>query len=113
MRLFLVFSLPERRLHHAKPLARYAPASATPAPSPSIATISPVEAERSHAKEKIALGKIDINTATEKELKMIPGIGPVIATRIIAARPFRSADDLKKVNGIGDKKYETIRPYFQ
>ena len=74
---------------------------------------SPVETPKSHAKEKIDLGQIDINTATEKELKMVPGIGPVIATRIIAARPFRSADDLKKVNGIGDKKYARIRPYFQ
>ena len=36
---------------------------------------------------------------------MIPGIGPVMAARIIAARPFRSADDLKKVSGIGEKKY--------
>jgi competence protein ComEA len=46
-------------------------------------------------------------------LRMIPGVGPVMATRIVAARPFRSADDLKKVNGIGDKKYAKIRPYFQ
>jgi competence protein ComEA len=44
---------------------------------------------------------------------MIPGIGPVMAGRIIAARPFRSADDLKKVSGIGEKKYAAIRPYFQ
>ena len=88
--------------------------SATPPPlSPSAATVGPVEVKKSHAKEKIELGKIDINTATEKELKMIPGIGPVMAARIIAARPFRSADDLKKVNGIGDKKYAKIRPYFQ
>ena len=57
--------------------------------------------------------KFDINTATEKELKLIPGIGPVMARRIIDARPFRSADDLKKVNGIGDKKYAQLRPYFQ
>src|SRR4029077_12760081 len=48
-----------------------------------------------HAKEAPELGHIDVNTATEKELRMIPGIGPVIAARIIAARPFRSADDLK------------------
>jgi len=46
-------------------------------------------------------------------LKMIPGVGQVMASRIIAARPFRSADDLKKVTGIGDKKYAKIRPYFQ
>jgi DNA uptake protein ComE-like DNA-binding protein len=36
-----------------------------------------------------------------------------MAARIIAARPFKSADDLKNVSGIGDKKYETIRPYFK
>jgi len=81
--------------------------------APSSAMVGPVEAPDSHAKEKIEPGRIDINTATEKELKMIPGVGPVMASRIIAARPFRSADDLKKVNGIGDKKYAKIRPYFQ
>jgi len=79
----------------------------------SVTTVGPVEAKKAHAKEQIELGRIDINTATEKELRMIPGVGPVMASRIIAARPFRSADDLKKVNGIGDKKYATIRPYFQ
>ncbi len=71
------------------------------------------ELNRSHPKEKTPLGKIDINTATEKELTTVPGIGHVMAARIIAARPFRSADDLKKVSGIGDKKYAKIRPYFQ
>jgi DNA uptake protein ComE-like DNA-binding protein len=43
----------------------------------------------------------------------VPGIGRAMAIRIIAARPFRSADDLKRVSGIGDKKYALIRPYFQ
>ena len=66
-----------------------------------------------NAKEKTPLGKIDINTATEKELTTVPGIGHVMAARIIAARPFKSADDLKKVSGIGDKKYAQIRPYFE
>jgi DNA uptake protein ComE-like DNA-binding protein len=68
---------------------------------------------KSRAKEKTQLGNIDINTATEKELTTVPGIGHVMAARIIAARPFRSADDLKRVSGIGDKKYAQIRPYFQ
>jgi competence protein ComEA len=74
--------------------------------------VSPVEAG-SLAKKKTQPGKIDINTATEKELTTVPGIGHVMAARIIAARPFRSADDLRRVSGIGDKKYAQIRPYFQ
>jgi competence protein ComEA len=80
--------------------------------SSSAVAASPVEAT-SLAKEKAQPGKIDINTATEKELRTVPGIGPVMAAHIIAARPFRSADDLRKVSGIGEKKYAQMRPYFQ
>jgi endonuclease YncB( thermonuclease family) len=87
--------------------------SVTSAFRPLKTTIGPAEVTRWHGKEKIEPGRIDINTAAKKELKMIPGVGSVIASRIIAARPFRSANDLKKVNGIGDKKYAKIRPYFQ
>jgi competence ComEA-like helix-hairpin-helix protein len=111
---FSVFVVERTTRPRATPLANmFSRASATPGLSPSAATPGPAETKKSHAKEKIELGRIDINTATEKELKMIPGIGPVMAVRIIAARPFRSADDLKKVNGIGEKKYAKIRPYFQ
>jgi DNA uptake protein ComE-like DNA-binding protein len=78
-----------------------------------ITTSSPDEGKKLRGKEDIELGKIDINTATEKELTTVPGIGHVMAARIIAARPFKSADDLKKVSGIGDKKYAQIRPYFE
>lgn len=92
-------------------------ASATPGPVASAAApilLTPALAAPTKITERAAdAGKLDINTATEKELRLIPGIGPVMAGRIIAARPFRSADDLKKVNGIGDKKYDQIRPYFQ
>lgn len=58
--------------------------------------------------------KLDVNTASAAELENIRGIGPALSKRIIAARPFKSAEDLKKVKGIGSgKKYEQIRPYFQ
>ena len=87
--------------------------SSTPKPTAPIPPDDSGEPRKSHAKEKTPLGKIDINTATEKELTTVPGIGHVMAARIIAARPFRSADDLKRVSGIGDKKYDQIRPYFQ
>jgi competence protein ComEA len=89
------------------------PISAIPAPSPVIVTAKTIETKKSHAKEAPELGRIDVNTATEKELRSVPGVEPVIAARIIAARSFSSADDLKKVSGIGDKKYVQIRPYFQ
>ncbi|HZD39301.1 MAG TPA: helix-hairpin-helix domain-containing protein [Terriglobales bacterium] len=98
---------------------RSAPAESSPVfpavdkPAAPMTCSSPVETKRSHPKEKPPPGKIDINTATEKELRTVPGIGHVMAARIMAARPFRSADDLKRVSGIGDKKYLQIRPYFQ
>jgi len=76
-------------------------------------THKPIDRTASRVKGKTPLGRIDVNTATEKELATVPGIGHVMAARVIAARPFRSADDLKKVSGIGDKKYAQIRPYFQ
>ena len=103
--------------HFLVPMARSRPTpptSPTPQVSPTSAPITPpaVDDQKSPRKEKTPLGKIDINTATEKELTTVPGIGHVMAGRIIAARPFRSADDLKRVSGIGDKKYAKIRPYF-
>jgi competence ComEA-like helix-hairpin-helix protein len=107
--VFSFFALPNRT--QRPPVLPHLPFSRlSPTPIPST---SPRRTPASHPKEKTPLGKIDINTATEKELTTVPGIGHVMAARIIAARPFRSADDLKRVSGIGDKKYEQIRPYFQ
>ena len=57
-------------------------------------------------------GLLDPNTATEEELVKLKGIGPVLAGRIIAARPFKSGDELRRVKGIGKKKYELLRPRF-
>ncbi|HEX4638707.1 MAG TPA: helix-hairpin-helix domain-containing protein [Chthoniobacterales bacterium] len=54
-----------------------------------------------------------MNTATEEQLDALPSIGPALAGKIIAARPFKSADDLRHVKGIGDIRYAKIRPYFQ
>ena len=64
------------------------------------------------ATESSTLHKLDVNHATRKQLEDLPGIGPVLAEHIIAARPLKSADDLLHVDGIGRKKYAAIRPYF-
>lgn len=56
---------------------------------------------------------ININTADEKELQNIKGIGPALAGRIIDYRQnngeFKSIDEIKKVRGIGDKTFEKMK----
>ena len=57
--------------------------------------------------------KLDVNTASIEALQNIPGVGPAMAKRIIAARPFKNADDLSKVKGIGKTKFQKLRPHFK
>jgi beta-lactamase superfamily II metal-dependent hydrolase len=53
---------------------------------------------------------INLNTASQAELESLPRIGPVIARRIIAGRPYRSVDELDRVRGIGKKRLKEIQP---
>jgi competence protein ComEA len=58
-------------------------------------------------------GLIDINTADETELQNLPGVGPVLAGRIVAHRAtvgrFESVEDLLDVPGIGETRLASIR----
>jgi len=57
---------------------------------------------------------IDLNLATVDQLRTLPGVGAKIAQRIIderGKRPFASADDLRRVSGIGPKTLEKLRPF--
>ena len=57
--------------------------------------------------------KVNINTATQTELETLPGIVPSTASKIVSYRKengkFKSIEEIKKVNGIGESKYKKIK----
>jgi competence protein ComEA len=58
-------------------------------------------------------GLVNLNTATLADLDTLPGVGPVLAQRILDARTaqggFHAVSDLRKVDGIGDARYEQLK----
>jgi competence protein ComEA len=57
--------------------------------------------------------QVNLNTATLADLDSLPGVGPVLAQRILDARTaqggFTAVSDLRKVDGIGDARYEQLK----
>ncbi len=65
---------------------------------------------------RAAEGKVNINTATVEQLQLLPRIGPAVAQRIVEHRKangqFASAEDLMLVRGIGERSFESLKPYL-
>nr|WP_241835742.1 ComEA family DNA-binding protein [Streptomyces sp. TSRI0261] len=57
---------------------------------------------------------LSLNTATAEQLETLPGVGPVLAQHMIDYRAenngFRSVDELRQVNGIGDRRFAELQP---
>lgn len=82
------------------------------------------ETERPYAEEKeqpapsdyVIADKININDATVEVFAILPGLNQSLAEKIVAYRnehgPFDSVDELRNVNGIGEKKLNAIRKYI-
>lgn len=83
-----------------------APAAAT-SEAPAAAT-----AKSESPAASAASGPVNLNTASQAELESLPGVGPALAKRIIAARqqkPFASLADLDQVKGVGPKLLEQLQ----
>lgn len=63
----------------------------------------------------VPAGRVDLNTATDQALVALPGIGPVLARRVVEHRethgPFASVEDLTAVSGIGDRVLDGLRDH--
>ena len=61
--------------------------------------------------------RLDINSAGPRELESLPGIGPVLARRIVEFRaknpPFRRVEEILIIRGIGRRKFEALRDRIQ
>lgn len=107
-----------------------APTSTSPSsPSPSPSTASPTApagkagapAAPSHDEpikfsKKELTGKLNLNTATEEQLMMLPTVGPSKAERIVAWRKknggFKRPADLRRVKGFGYRTYKKLEPFL-
>ncbi|PAZ17027.1 DNA-binding protein [Streptomyces sp. SA15] len=88
-----------------------APAAAAPGPGSGSGTV--VGSPAGAAVGVAPAGPVSLNTATVDQLDTLPGVGPVLAQHIIDYRTqhggFRSVDELREVNGIGDRRFADLR----
>ena len=91
---------------------RVQPGTGADAPSRLRGTSEDPSAWRRTPPKETPAEPLDINRATEDELRTLPGIGSVLAARIVQAReregPFASLDDLRRVPGLGRAKLDRI-----
>ncbi len=83
--------------------------------SPALASAAPVAGVHAAMAPAQLEGKVNLNTASEKQLELLPGIGPATAAKIVEYRakyPFKEPLHLLRVKGVGRKTFAKIKPYL-
>ena len=65
------------------------------------------------APRKTPAGRVNVNTASPTELEVLPGVGPKMAAKIVAGRPFAGMADLDKVKGIGPSMLKKLELFVK
>lgn len=76
---------------------------------PATWALSPAHGAKHAAAVSATQGQVDINTATEAQLKAVPGIGDVYAKRIVQNRPYNSKDQLVSKGVMSQGVYDKIK----
>jgi competence protein ComEA len=92
------------------------PVAAKAAAAPAAAAAKDDDEPRTRGGKKSVTGKLNLNSASDEQLQMLPGVGPSKAERIIAWRQknggFKRVADLRKVKGFGYKTLKKLEPYL-
>ncbi|MEU0276856.1 ComEA family DNA-binding protein [Streptomyces sp. NPDC006195] len=82
-------------------------------PAPPASGVGAGPASGTGAGAGAAVGPVSLNAATPEQLDTLPGVGPVLAQHIIDYRGrhggFRSVDELREVNGIGERRFADLQ----
>ncbi len=94
------------------------PAPTLPMPIAGMPAVTKKSGMAKAASSKISAGSsetVALNAATQEQLERLPGVGPSMASRILAYRAqvggFEKPEDLMEVQGLGPKKYAKIAPF--
>jgi competence protein ComEA len=103
-----------KKIEALKPFVTAGPAAVTPLPpkaekKPLNVPAPPLKAAAKAAQAQAPAGLVNLNTADQKTLEALPGVGPKTAQEIIKGRPYKTVDDLGKVKGISKGKMDTLK----